>query len=232
MPRTPTRLLHYRRESGAEPLARHVVLDVRSRQDADADTPSDPDEQQQVDPAATYDTADPWQRPVEGGVLPIDAWDRPGRELAEAWLDDELPPPPFSVLTGCTPHELGDGWIEWIAPAPRWWCSPAPYLYGGMLAAFAEATLSGASLTVSPPGQVAATVDLTVRFVRPVFPDGGLLRARAEVVHAGRNLRVARCRVEDAAGKLVLLAESSAVLIPPRLLREGSPAMEDGLLAA
>lgn len=176
------------------------------------------DGQSPVDPDAERDGPDPWQREVEGEVMPPDVWDRPGLEVAEAACAGELPAPPIAVLTGCFPTACGEGWEEWVAPTSAWWCSPAPYLYGGMLAMFAEAVLSGTLSTVSPGGVLAATVDLHVRFLRPVFPGTGELRARGDVVHRGRNLRVARCTIQDAEGRTVLLAESSAVLVPPRAL--------------
>ncbi|MDX1659249.1 MAG: PaaI family thioesterase [Nitriliruptorales bacterium] len=200
-------------------IARHVVLSIDPEEQA---SDVDPTQQVPVDEAATYDGPDPWERPVEGEVLSPELWDRPGLELAEAWCADELPRPPYQVLTGCTPVDCREGWVRWIAPASGWWCSPAPYLYGGMLAMFAESTLSAAFTTVSPAGRVAAVVDLNVRFLRPVFPDGGVLDAQAEVVHAGRNLRVATCEIHDGRGKLAVLAEASAVLVPPTFFSDAA----------
>lgn len=195
----------------AHGIARHVVLSV----DPDQQSNVDPTHQIPVDAEASYDTLDPWQRSVEGEVLSPDLWDRPGLELSEAWCADELPMAPVHVLTGCIPVACREGWVKCIAPSSGWWCSPAPYLYGGMLAMFAETALSAAFTTVSPGGRVAATVDLNVRFLRPVFPNSGILEAEAEVVHAGRNLRVATCKIHDGRGKLAVLAEASAVLVPP-----------------
>lgn len=196
----------------AHGIARHVVLSVDPKQQR---PDVDPTHQFPVDAEATYDTPDPWQRSVEGEVLSPDLWDRPGLELAEAWCADELPMPPYQVLTGCIPVDCREGWGKWIAPSSGWWCSPAPYLYGGMLAMFAETALSAAFTTVSPGGRVAATVDLNVRFLRPVFPNSGILEAEAEVVHAGRNLRIATCEIHDGRGKLAVLAEASAILVSP-----------------
>lgn len=46
----------------------------------------------------------------------------------------------------------------------------------------------------------------------------------SSVVHTGRNLRAGRCAIRDEAGRTVVLAESSATLVPPRLLTEaGAP---------
>jgi acyl-coenzyme A thioesterase PaaI-like protein len=48
------------------------------------------------------------------------------------------------------------------------------------------------------------------------MPDGRDLTARAEVVHRGRTLAIASCRIENADGKLVALATGTSMYLPGR----------------
>lgn len=200
----------------AHATARNAILDAP---EALLDRP---DVQIPVDDAAQYDSPDPWERPPEGEHLPSETWDEmSGLEMAQAWCAGDLPTPPVGVLTGVRPVEAREGQAIWTAPSTRWWCSPAPFLYGGLLADFVETTLSGAFQTVVPAGQVAATLDLTVRFLRPVFPDSGDLRATAEVIHRGRSLLVGRAEIVGGDGRTAVLAEASAALVAPSALLRG-----------
>lgn len=192
-------------------IARNVIVEVGDSSSSDLEQPP-------VDEGASYQEPDPWQRPVNAETFEGDFWDRPGIELIEGLANGSLPAPPFSVLGGFSFEAFGEGWVEFSAPTSAWWCSPAFQLYGGMLAVFAESSLSGAFLTVTPAARVPATVDLNVRFHRPVFPNTGRLRARAETSHVGRTLLVARCEVQSPDGRTAMMVEGSASLVPPRVL--------------
>jgi uncharacterized protein (TIGR00369 family) len=80
----------------------------------------------------------------------------------------------------------------------------------------AEATLAAAVFSTTPAGTAVAPLDLKVNFLRPVFPDGQVLTAKAELTHRGRRLAVASCRVTNADGKPVALATGSAMYLPGR----------------
>ena len=78
------------------------------------------------------------------------------------------------------------------------------------------------------PGAVAASLDLQVRFLRPVMLDGSSLTVIGEVRHSGRTIRVGQAEVLDAAGKRVALATGSSMVIPGGIerLKKGHKAEE------
>jgi uncharacterized protein (TIGR00369 family) len=80
----------------------------------------------------------------------------------------------------------------------------------------ADAALSTAILTVTPPATAMASIDLKVNFLRPGIADGRELLARGTVVHSGRTICVAHSEVVNADGKRVALATGSALLLPGR----------------
>jgi uncharacterized protein (TIGR00369 family) len=178
---------------------------------AGAAEPSDPDER----PA--YSTPDPhMRRPVAGSPIPQEDWNRlTGIEAMQRCIDGQASPPIYH-LTGLRPTEAAEGSCTFVLPASPWLASPAPVLYGGAIAMLADAALSGAIMTINPAGGSFASLDLKLNYLRPVLPDGGLMTARATLVHRGRSMAVATAELFNDDGKKVALASSSAMLLPGR----------------
>jgi len=166
-----------------------------------------------VDPVA-YDTPDPHlRRPVAGRPIDLERWGRiSGLEALRGCIARETAPPIYH-LTGLCPTEAAEGSCTFAMPASPWLTSPSPVLYGGAIALLADATLSGAFMTVTAPGASFAPLDLKVNYLRPVMPDGGLLSARSTLVHRGRSMAVATAELFNQEGKRIALASSSAMLL-------------------
>jgi uncharacterized protein (TIGR00369 family) len=162
-------------------------------------------------------TPDPYlRRPVAGAPIPQEEWDRiTGIEALRLCIDG-LRPPPLYHLTGLRPTEAEEGSSTFVLPASPWLASPSPVLYGGAIALLADAALSGAVMTVNPKGGSFAALDLKVNYLRPVVPDGGLMTARATLVHRGRSMAVATVELTNEDGKRIALASSSTMLLPDR----------------
>jgi len=62
-------------------------------------------------------------------------------------------------------------------------------------------------------GDVFATLDMQIRFTRPALINSGDLTLQASVNHRGRLLRVSSCNVDNAEGKRVAMATSSALVV-------------------
>ena len=80
----------------------------------------------------------------------------------------------------------------------------------------AEAALAAAVFSTAPAGTATATLDLKVNYLRPVFPDGEDLTARARVLHSGRTIAIASTELLNAEGKQVALATGSTMYLPGR----------------
>jgi uncharacterized protein (TIGR00369 family) len=162
--------------------------------------------------------SDPYRRPPpDHTVLPQEVWSSlSGREILERQLKGELPPPPIHWLTGVNLVEIGEGTAIMSLPCSEWLTSPATTVQGGVIAMVADFAMLNAVLTTVPAGTAIAGLDLKVNYLRPVRPDGRDLTARAELVHTGRTLAIARATVENADGKPVALATGSAMYLPGR----------------
>lgn len=180
---------------------------------------SDPVPEPPVAELPDYPTPNPFERAPLGAVTPPEAWSRlSGLELLQGWIAGELPLPPIYHLTGQRPIATGEGTATFAMPASGWLASPAGTVEGGFLAMLADAAAAGAVQSTVPAGSAFTPTDITVKFVRPVPPDGGQLVAEARVLHRGRSMAVAEAQVRNAEGKLVCTALGSALILPGRAM--------------
>ena len=166
----------------------------------------------------TYDTPDPYERPVVGELIPLEVWrTRSGLDVLRAVSAGELPRAPFSYLFGCFLSDVEEGSAVSNIPASKWFASPARTIYGGITAYFADTAITAAIQTTLPANTVSALVDLKVNYTRPAIPDGRLLRARATVVHRGQRMAVARADLINADDKVFAIATGSAMILEGRV---------------
>ena len=160
----------------------------------------------------TYDTPDPYLRPIRPGSVDPDEYDRSTfLEIVEKRTSGNSPAP-FVELFAVTQARGEPGSFNISFKGNPWLTSPVGSVYGGVLAFIADLALTGAFSTTLSTSETAATLDLKVQFLRPVFPDGRDLTARAEVVHRGRSLAVAQGDIVNADGKKVVVMTSSAAI--------------------
>jgi uncharacterized protein (TIGR00369 family) len=180
------------------------------------DPPDPPDAPDPVEPPS-FETPDPFERPVEGEVLAQEAWDRTsGIDLVRLWQKGERSPAPNCSLLGLRFLEVTERSVTVSMPASLWFCTGFGTFYGGALTAFADAAIDAAVTTTLPPATSFGTLDLKLNFLRPVTPDGRDLVARATVEQRGRTIAVSTARIDDADGKLVAMATGSAMISPDR----------------
>jgi uncharacterized protein (TIGR00369 family) len=162
------------------------------------------------------ETPDPYLRPVAGGPVPQEEWDRrTGLGVMQALARGELPAPPISHLTGLFPTEMAEGSSTFVLPTSPWLTSPLGTVQGGATALLADTVLGTAIQTTIPKRTVYSPLDLKVSFLRPVFADGRDLVGKAMVTHRGRSLAVAGAEIVNADGKKAAVATGTA------LIREG-----------
>jgi uncharacterized protein (TIGR00369 family) len=159
----------------------------------------------------------PYARPPNGEVLGQETFDKlSGLEVMRGLIAGDLPPPPITNLMGLRAVDASEGNATFSIPASGWLMSPLGFVEGGVTACLADFALSSAIQTTVPAGTAYAPTDLRVQFIRPVQADGREVCAQAVVVHRGRSLAVSRAEVSSADGKLVALANASALILPGR----------------
>jgi uncharacterized protein (TIGR00369 family) len=160
---------------------------------------------------------DPLRRDVEGEVLPQEEFERrSGLEMLREVIDGGLPRPPIHHLTGLRLAEAQEGEAVAVLPCSRWLSTSAGTIQGGFTAMLAESAMTSAAFSTAPPDTAVAALDFKVNYLRPVFPDGEDLTARARILHRGRTLVIGAAEILNAEGKQVALATGSSMYLPGR----------------
>lgn len=130
---------------------------------------------------------------------------------------------PVWQLTGYCVRDIADGLCQSTLPSSPWFSNGSFSINGGLLAWAADFTMGAAVYSTLPAGDLFATLDMHIRFIRPANIDSGPLTLTGQVLHRGRQLRVSSCDIDNADGKRVAMATGSALVIPggAKMLSEG-----------
>lgn len=128
-------------------------------------------------------------------------------ELAEKVLAAQ----PFSVLLGTRLTEFGAGRATLELDARDELRQQNGFLHGGVLSYAADNAITFAGGTALGPAVL--TGGFTINYLRPAA--GAVLRAEAEVVHAGGRQATCTCRLtildESGAGELCAIAQGTVI---------------------
>jgi uncharacterized protein (TIGR00369 family) len=138
---------------------------------------------------------------------------RTAKHLAEltAMVRGEAPHPPVAGLIGfnLVSIELGRSVTEMKAEARH--ANPMGTMHGGILADLSDLAMGTAMATTLEDEESFTTLDLTVKFLKPVWD--ARLRATARVVKRTRTLGLLECDIEDDKDSLVAKVFSTCMVL-------------------
>ncbi len=108
--------------------------------------------------------------------------------------------------------ENGTAQIEGT-PAEKFY-NPMMRVHGGFIATMIDSALGCAVLTKMPAGLGVGTVSLSVNFVRKIEVATGPLTAIGTVLHVGRTMLTAECKVVDVGGVLYAHGTGTFLVYP------------------
>jgi uncharacterized protein (TIGR00369 family) len=146
-----------------------------------------------------------------------------GRDYLEGMRRGDFPSPPFVSALGFTLEEIGDGSVVFSFEPQTFMLNGLGVLHGGIAAGVFDTAVGCAALTVVPRDKVAITMDLSVRFFKPLTMDSGRARCEGSVLNAGRTTVSAEGRLFDASGRLCGHATSTLALVRPQILDTPAP---------
>ncbi len=91
--------------------------------------------------------------------------------------------------------------------------NPNGVVHGAVLFAMVDTAMGAAAMSVVPAGHLCASIEVHLRFLRPVT--GGELTASVEVERAGRRVIHLAGRVVDGDDVLVAAATGTFAVLPP-----------------
>lgn len=135
-----------------------------------------------------------------------------GLELLEAIRAGRLPPPPIAVLLGFSIVELGEGQVTFAVTPAEYHYNPIGVVHGGVAATLLDTAMGCAVQSKLPRGRAYTTLDVQVRYLRPLTLETGRVLGMGLVVHAGGRIATAEGRITDEAGRLYATGTTSCLL--------------------
>ncbi|MEV0690319.1 PaaI family thioesterase [Streptomyces sp. NPDC050388] len=132
----------------------------------------------------------------------------PGRRsrVMRDWLADRLPDPPVAAALGMTLEEVEQGRVVFALVPGEEHYNPLGSVHGGVYATLLDSAAGCAVLSILPKGTRYTSLDLNVKFLRPVTV--------GTVLKGGRRTAFAQVELVDSADRLLAHATSSCMLFP------------------
>ncbi|OJF13544.1 PaaI family thioesterase [Couchioplanes caeruleus] len=150
-----------------------------------------------------------WSDPAEHASL---LGRRSGLELLQAMSTGELPPPPVMHMIDIVGMDVTEGSVTLHLDPQEFHYNPLGTVHGGVLSTLLDTAAACSVHSTLPAGVGYTSLDLTVKFLRPVTIASGRLTTTGAVLQRGRRTALAEARMTDAAGRLVAHATSSCML--------------------
>ncbi|MFE2535135.1 PaaI family thioesterase [Streptomyces sp. NPDC059371] len=125
-----------------------------------------------------------------------------------------LPAPPISATLGIILEEVEHGRVVFSLIPGEEHYNPIGSVHGGIYATLLDSAAGCAVQSVLPRGTGYTSLDLNVKFLRPVTVDTGRVHAVGTVLNSGRRTALAQAELLDASGRLLAHTTSSCLLFP------------------
>jgi uncharacterized protein (TIGR00369 family) len=152
-----------------------------------------------------------WSDPAAGAAQ---IGRRSGLELLRAMSAGELAPPPIMQLIDMARMEAEEGFVAVELVPQEFHYNPLGSVHGGVISTLLDTAAACAVHTTLPAGVGYTSLDLSVKFLRPVTVASGTLRCAGTVLQRGRRTALAEARLTDATGRLMAHATSTCLLFP------------------
>jgi uncharacterized protein (TIGR00369 family) len=137
---------------------------------------------------------------------------RGGLQFLQAMAAGELPPPPIMQLIDMAGFSAVAGSVTVTLDPQEFHYNPLGTVHGGVISTLLD-TAAGCSVHSTLPAGVGYTsIDLSVKFLRPVTLASGRLTCTGAVLQRGRRTALAEARLTDAQGRLTAHATSSCMI--------------------
>ena len=150
-----------------------------------------------------------WADPAEhAGVLGTTS----GLDLMLAMVAGELPPPPIMSLIDLSGMTAEEGSVTFYLEPREFHYNPLGSVHGGVLSTLLDTAAACSVHTTLAAGVGYTSLDLNVKFLRPVTVATGRVTCRGAVLQRGRRTALAEARMTDSKGRLLAHATSSCLI--------------------
>jgi uncharacterized protein (TIGR00369 family) len=126
-----------------------------------------------------------------------------------------FPPPPIAATLGFGLVSVEPGKAVFDITPAEYHYNPIGSVHGGVCATMCDSACGCAVHSMLPAGAFYTSLDLSVKFIRPVTAQTGRLLCKGTVEHLGSRTALATARLTDSGGKLYAQATSSCLIFRP-----------------
>jgi uncharacterized protein (TIGR00369 family) len=134
-----------------------------------------------------------------------------GKEFLFALRDGRIDVP-IARLIGMTLEEVADGRVVFALQPAQHHYNPFGTVQGGVVASLLDAAMACAIHSRLERGLAYATLEISVKYVRPITRETGRVEAIGNVLYLGRNVATAESRAIDANEKLYAHATTTCLI--------------------
>ncbi len=136
-----------------------------------------------------------------------------GLDAMRALRDGLVPPPPIAETMGFTPVAVEPGTVTFECRPGLEHYNPIGAVHGGYACTVLDTVTGCAAHTTLEAGRGYTSIEITVKYLRPITADLGVLTAVGTVTKPGRRVIFAEGTILDAAGRLLATASSSLLVL-------------------
>jgi uncharacterized protein (TIGR00369 family) len=135
-----------------------------------------------------------------------------GFEQLQAIFDGRLPGAPIADLVGLDGFggERGAIHVELVPRRDHY--NPIGSVHGGIISALLDTACGCSVHSTLAAGELYTSLDLTVKFLRPLTVDTGRIRCEGSLLHRGRRTALAQAHLYDAQRRLLAHATSTCMI--------------------
>ena len=138
-----------------------------------------------------------------------------GQAFLEALADGRLPAAPVARTLDFAPVSVEPGTVIFEFVPAEFHYNPIGSVHGGVLSTLCDSACGCAVQSMLPAGTYYASLDLSVKFLRPVTAATGGLVCEGSVTHLGGRSALAEANLTDPSGNLYARATSSCMIFRP-----------------
>ncbi len=136
-----------------------------------------------------------------------------GLEYLQAILRGELPPPPIAALVGQRFESVEKGRVVLSVEPAEFHYNPMGTIHGGLGCTILDSAMACAIHSMLPLGVMFTTLDLSIKFLRPMTVDTGRVFCEGKVIHMGSRVATAEARLVDERGKLYAHGTTTCIAV-------------------
>ncbi|QGN32453.1 PaaI family thioesterase [Microlunatus sp. Gsoil 973] len=138
-----------------------------------------------------------------------------GLQFLQKMINGEVPSAALSRTLAFDLVEAEPGRAVIISRPAEFQCNAIGTVHGGVIASWADTAMGYAIQTRLPKGTSLTTLDIQVRYLRPVRPEDAPVKITGLAEHVGRRTGTARAEVYDDRRRLLATATTSCLVLGP-----------------